>query len=777
MPRRSRDGGEESQPVLKRGRYSFRMTRSRTRRLARLGNEIEGRVNKISDEDFKKKFTILEVEEKPGASLKVMSVDNHLTLNRREHHTKEYDQQDLIVRRGQAFKLTITFDREIDQAHDTVLLQVTFGDQPKESKGTMARIPVLWTKNVSSSDMADNWSVSTVDQTGKTVTLNVTCSSYVCIGRYSLFVESNLKDQDMVKRYKHQDEFIVLFNPWCEDDSVYMKTPEWRKEYVLNESGKVWVGSQYRNHGRSWNFGQFSEPCLNAALYLLDKADLADSGRFSPVSIVRIISSMANSMDEPTGVLEGRWTSEYPDDCTLPWVWTGSVDILKEFMQTDKPVQYGQCWVFSCLVTTLLRSLGIPTRTVTNFESAHDTDCSMTIDYHYDEDGEPDEDLNDSKWNFHVWNESWFKRQDLPPGYDGWQAHDGTPQELSEGVMRCGPASLKAIKEGHVYLSFDTNFIFSEVNGDKVNWRVFKDGRMEVLSINEFAVGRNISTKAVGSDLREDLTGQYKYPEGSEEERKIVKFVQQFGTKKKEKIYKTIAVKEIELEAVLPNDTMVGDDAEIKVKISNMTHQDLVLDVRITVANCYYTGIAGRKVKTEKMQCSVPADNVQTVSMWMSKADYVKQMNPEGRFKVNIHAKNVANDRLYVVDDVFVMAIPDKLSVHLPPVSPYLVDTVGKVEFKNITQLTLTNGMFSCDAGNGLIMNGFKVPVKRPIAPGETVVEEFVIHPTRRYSRKRRLYVTFNCTQFVDVEGYALTKIVNTPPKDADETDSSDDED
>jgi len=36
--------------------------------------------------------------------------------------------------------------------------------------------------------------------------------------------------------------------------------------------------------------------------------------------------------------------------------------------------------------------------------------------------------------NFHVWNESWFKRPDLPAGHDGWQAHDATPQETSEGM-------------------------------------------------------------------------------------------------------------------------------------------------------------------------------------------------------------------------------------------------------------------------------------------------------------------------------------------------------
>lgn len=62
-----------------------------------------------------------------------------------------------------------------------------------------------------------------------------------------------------------------------------------------------------------------------------------------------------------------------------------------------------------------------------------------------------------------MWNEAWFRRADLPEGYDGWQALDATPQENSEGVMQCGPASVKAIKEGAVYLSYDAKFIIAEV--------------------------------------------------------------------------------------------------------------------------------------------------------------------------------------------------------------------------------------------------------------------------------------------------------------------------
>lgn len=35
--------------------------------------------------------------------------------------------------------------------------------------------------------------------------------------------------------------------------------------------------------------------------------------------------------------------------------------------------------------------------------------------------------------NYHCWNEAWMTRPDLPVGFGGWQAVDGTPQETSDG--------------------------------------------------------------------------------------------------------------------------------------------------------------------------------------------------------------------------------------------------------------------------------------------------------------------------------------------------------
>lgn len=123
------------------------------------------------------------------------------------------------------------------------------------------------------------------------------------------------------------------------------------------------------------------------------------------------------------------------------------------------------------IAISVCRALGIPSRTVTNYSSAHDTQNSLTVDYFMDENGATMEELNsDSVWNFHVWNEVWMDRPDLGSHYGGWQAIDATPQELSEEEFKCGPASVVAVKHGEILRPYDNNFLFSEVNADKVSY-------------------------------------------------------------------------------------------------------------------------------------------------------------------------------------------------------------------------------------------------------------------------------------------------------------------
>ncbi|TRZ06341.1 hypothetical protein HGM15179_020766 [Zosterops borbonicus] len=118
--------------------------------------------------------------------------------------------------------------------------------------------------------------------------------------------------------------------------------------------------------------------------------------------VARVVSAMVNSLDD-SGVLVGNWTGDYSQG-TNPSAWAGSVGILRSFHGSGAPVRYGQCWVFAGVVTTVLRCLGLPTRTVTNYNSAHDTDTSLTTDIYLDEGMRPLERLNtDSVWYWAYW--------------------------------------------------------------------------------------------------------------------------------------------------------------------------------------------------------------------------------------------------------------------------------------------------------------------------------------------------------------------------------------
>jgi len=122
--------------------------------------------------------------------------------------------------------------------------------------------------------------------------------------------------------------------------------------------------------------------------------------------------------------------------------------------------------------------------------------------------------------NFHVWVDAWMTRPDLRGNFGGWQALDATPQEISthSNTTVTGPAPVRAVKDGQEVL-YDTKFVTAEVNADILYHVQQDDMSFAVAGSNITRVGGLIATKAVGQFSMADITEEYKYPEGSLQER------------------------------------------------------------------------------------------------------------------------------------------------------------------------------------------------------------------------------------------------------------------
>ncbi|XP_015904318.1 hemocyte protein-glutamine gamma-glutamyltransferase [Parasteatoda tepidariorum] len=528
--------------------------------------------------------------------------------NAKVHHTENYDLLDgkdvsPIYRRGETFYFAIRFKRPVNLMTDKITLQFSFGPKQQIGKGTLIILPVPNNK-VFTRDSA-HWDACISRQERAILTLQVQIPYTAGVGLWRMKIKSQVAGNEKSVFHECKESIYVLFNPWCKDDPVFLSDSKQRLEYVLNDEGKIFVGSYKQPVGRPWVFGQFADAVLPASVFLLERSGLDYTARGNPVKVVRAISAMVNSNDD-RGVLIGNWSGNY-DDGTAPWSWTGSSAILEQYLASGgQPVRYGQCWVFSGVCTTVCRALGIPCRSVTNYVSAHDTDDSLTIDKYFDAEGNELSEFNeDSIWNFHVWNDCWMSRSDLPSGYGGWQAIDATPQETSEGAFRAGPASLVAIRRGEINHSYDTPFVFAEVNADIVHWKLDKNNEFGWIKLktNTYQIGKLVVTKRIGFDDEsghrdmEDISAEYKSKEGSVEERMAVLNAARRGGLTH--IYDMPPPGKEDVKFILKDidKVMIGRPFHVVVEVENNSDEKRTVTSVLSASTVHYTGITARKVK------------------------------------------------------------------------------------------------------------------------------------------------------------------------------------
>ncbi|XP_053542090.1 protein-glutamine gamma-glutamyltransferase K isoform X1 [Ictalurus punctatus] len=662
--------------------------------------------------------------------------------NRLEHHTDRYQSDNLIIRRGQSFQMWIELSQAFDPKSDKLTLEFKLGLLPALSKDTLVTVPVV--------DKLENnsWEAKIIEQKDTGIKLSVNTSPTAPIGRYELSVKTWTPKGSNTYLRKPENDIYLLFNPWCEDDSVFMDKEDERNEYVLNDLGTLYLGSVSQISSRTWIFGQFADEILAACLFILEKSQASASGWGDPVNIVRLVSAMVNSPDDQ-GVVEGNWSSNYANG-TSPTLWNGSVEILRQYHRTGgKPVKYGQCWVFSGVTSTVLRCLGIPTRSITNFSSAHDTDVSLTTDLYLDEKWRPIESLNnDSIWNFHVWNESWMARPDLPLGMGGWQVVDATPQETSQGTFCCGPAPVAAIRDGLVYLKYDAPFIFAEVNSDRIFWQRQADGTFTQIFSEKNVVGRYISTKAVGSDSRVDITHLYKYPEGSEAERIAVETASLYGSKPK--IYSHAVVEDVKLQVAVEGEgPWVGEDAQLSFTVNNGSSTKRSIKLYCQVAIMYYTGVLKGTVKKDEIVVKLKPNEVRTLKWTVPYNLYKDKLVDQAALMLTVTGRVSETKQVLATRFNFRLRTPD---IILTPAGHAVVgrEMETKITFKNPLACVLTKVTFQIE---GLGLLNAKNILYGDVGSLATITLTVKFTPT--LSGLRKLLVSLDCQQLTHVHGVA----------------------
>ncbi|XP_050560187.1 annulin isoform X3 [Spodoptera frugiperda] len=689
--------------------------------------------------------------------LAVQGIDFCIDTNGESHHTNKFDlmrrkvDKCLVVRRGEAFKLDILLNRPYDASKDAVSFIFYVSDVTSRgpSDVTSAAVPL----REKGAQPSGAWNATYEGQIDSHLMVAVTPAADCIVASWSLEVDTKL-NQGRSLSYKHPVPIYILFNPWCKNDTVYMPSQSHRDEFVLEDGGLIYRGVYNRIKPCPWYYGQHEKDILDCALYLVREiGKVKGPARSDPIRTSRALSAAVNAPDD-NGVIIGNW-GDKPSDYsggTNPVKWVGSLNILQSYYEQKKPVKYGQCWVYAGVLTTVCRALGIPCRPVTGFNAAHDSQGSLTIDYIMDDQGNLlDNFTTDSIWNYHVWNEVWMNRPDLGPEYGGWQALDATPQETSEDMYRCGPTSLRAVRDGEIEKPYDTSYVFAEVNADKILWKYSGEIQpLKFIKVDTEYVGQNISTKAVGKMEREDITSTYKYPERSSKERMTMEKALRQSDNTFARYYLNDSFNDVKFDFDLLEDIKIGQpfNVVLRVKNTSSTESHKVKGV-LRVDTVTYRGNKGDAVKRKEFGFNLKPGTNDVVKMLVTFDEYYKRLVDQGSFNIACLASVVDKNFDFFAQDDFRVRNPDiKISIDGKPVSHREFTVNVKVE--NSLPIPLTRGRF-CIQGAGLDEQ-LKIYLKEDVPPGAYATAQFKLTPP--WAGRHQLSAKFTSKEMRDIDGF-----------------------
>nr|KAF6391880.1 erythrocyte membrane protein band 4.2 [Pipistrellus kuhlii] len=542
------------------------------------------------------------------------------------------------------------------------------------------------------------------------------------------------------------------------EDAVFLENEAQRWEYVLNQNGLIYLGTADCIQEEPWDFGQFEGDVLDLSLDLLSMDEQVEEWG-NPVHVALVLGAVLRALQEKSvlpapqaqDAAEGAWLSKR----------RGSAPILRRWCTGHgRPVGAGQAWVLAAVACTALRALGIPARAVTAFSSAQGTGGGLLVDEYYSEEGLLNgEGQRGRIWIFQTSTECWMARPDLPQGYRGWQILYPSARKGGAVLKACDLVPVRAVKEGTLGLTPGVADIFASVNASCVVWKCCEDGTLELTNSNTKYVGRNISTKGVGSDRCEDITQNYKYPEGSLQEKEVLERVQ------KEKLehgadngirppsLETADPLYLFLEA--PSSLPLRGDAQFSVTLVNPGDQEKAVQLAIGVQAVYYNGTLAAELWREKLLLTLSANLVRRITTSLSFSHF-ERSPPENSFlrltAVATHSESSLS--CFAQEDIAICR--PHLEIEMPEAAEQYKPLKASVSIHNSLDAPLKDCVISV-FGRGLIHRKRSYRLG-PVRPGNTLCTQFWFTPVK--AGPQRLNVEMDCNMFQNLTNYRSVTVV-----------------
>ncbi|CAL8135549.1 unnamed protein product [Orchesella dallaii] len=674
--------------------------------------------------------------------------------NGREHRTDRYEMiQDFrrgnpVYRRGQNFFFAVRLasGRVLDLQRTPIFVTFNFGSNPSIGKNTRVCLTVTGDRDFIQRDKSD-WDIRVHHQDGNTLTLQVNVSPIAPVGVWSCEIQHGNEI------FHCRDDIYILFNPYCSEDPVYLDNEQARREYVHNESGKIYRGTVRNPRSQKWLFSQFNDIVLPMATLFLDRytegnRDIIDyTQRGSPVYVSRALASMIFSK---FGVLR---EPENREENFSTFNFTGTHSVFEKLLEQNlRPVETDQSYIASAVYVSCCRALGLPCRSVTSYRAPQDKN-SLNIDMYWSEENERESDLYQP---YQCWNDVWMRREDLSTAtsHIGWQAIDPN----NKGY---GPAPSEAIRRGEIGLSHNIYHFYSLLNSQIRHF--YNNTFPEKINIDE--IGRLIVTKRQerdeDDDEYEDITHLYKKKDGTDDERLLILNAVRGSTPRRSSItlrsterLNLVGLSGRKEDLMIdwsPNVTSIGQPLQVSLLMQNTSNEMRSLVVNL-FARPVYQSVVGRKMRQFRRQFTLQPSQREPITLEILPQDYQDRLDDDltVRFYASVYVKET--NQFWAGDEDVTLSRP-KMNVQTRTNAQVDSDFPVSFSFVNPLNVTLTDCYIFYEAP-GIVKPVFRRC--RDLRPGETLNISDNLIP--RKSGDTKLLATFNSRQLRNIQG---SRVVN----------------